>query len=185
MKFVITAKPGTVELLELLQNMYEIYSDFVLKVMLLNAAPSYVDDASSACFLLTSLSIILLLESILWSGDADTMRSIQSTSGQADAEDHNECSDQEAPDVVVAAAAASQSTVTCVCWQNEHPQSYLSIIDWLQTPWLVMLSFHSLLLQCIKCQWFLNKDTYMPLLTKYGACRSILTIRYSCACMHD
>lgn len=42
MKFVITAKPGTVELLELLQNMYEIYSDFVLKVMLLNAAPSYV-----------------------------------------------------------------------------------------------------------------------------------------------
>lgn len=31
-KFVITAKPGTVELLELLQSMYEIYSDFVLKV---------------------------------------------------------------------------------------------------------------------------------------------------------
>jgi len=31
-KFVITAKPGTLELLELLQSMYEIYSDFVLKV---------------------------------------------------------------------------------------------------------------------------------------------------------
>lgn len=32
MKFVITAKPGTVELIELLQNIYEIYSDYVLKV---------------------------------------------------------------------------------------------------------------------------------------------------------
>lgn len=89
-KFVITATPGTSDLDAVLQAIYEIYSDYVLKVIF----PSIIRHTNIimvsslhtilfASFILnTSLNVhVFTAESFLRNGDANSVRSFQSSSG--------------------------------------------------------------------------------------------------------